>query len=426
MNAQQLRQIIRDRQQELIDLASSFIQIPSVNSLPDFPETTSQISRLIGSYLENKGLHITEHNNPESGLLTVIGHAPLNGMPGERLLFSGHTDVVPAGDLSRWSFDPFSGEVRDGMLLGRGTSDMKAGLAAAVFVAVLLQEYAPELELSGSLGVVLSPDEESGGQEVSSLLEAGYIEGDACLIAEPTHPLHPNIGEKAKAWLKISIPGEPGHGSHYPFVGESAVRKGALIVKELQRLLEMQAMPPAELYALSSRTAWFFGEQQGNELLSHLLYRPSYNPGVFQGGTIINVVAENSELEIDIRVPFGMRSDYVLAAVKELVYRVDAEAVVEPIIIHSNPNWTREDRPIVRMTEYAIQQVHGTEEPVFGVLLIGSSDASHFRRHGIDTVLYGPGMHHTIHGYDEHVPVESIVETAEVYAEAAVGYLTDR
>jgi succinyl-diaminopimelate desuccinylase len=63
------------------------------------------------------------------------------------------------------------------------------------------------------------------------------------------------------------------------------------------------------------------------------------------------------------------------------------------------------------------------EEPVFSVLLLGSSDASHFRRHGIDTVLYGPGLEHTIHGYDERVSVENLVESAEIYAETAVKYL---
>ncbi|WP_430024563.1 M20/M25/M40 family metallo-hydrolase [Peribacillus frigoritolerans] len=55
--------------------------------------------------------------------------------------------------------------------------------------------------------------------------------------------------------------------------------------------------------------------------------------------------------------------------------------------------------------------------------MLGSSDASHFRRHGIETVLYGPGLEHTIHGYDERVSVENLVESAEIYAETAVKYL---
>ena len=73
------------------------------------------------------------------------------------------------------------------MLLGRGASDMKGGLAALLFVAGLLQELAPTLNLKGSLGVIATPDEESGGVELASLLEQGLIKGDACLIGEPTY-----------------------------------------------------------------------------------------------------------------------------------------------------------------------------------------------------------------------------------------------
>jgi len=67
----------------------------------------------------------------------VVCDAPLTRIPGSRLLFCGHTDVVPTGDRSHWTFDPFSGEVRAGMLLGRGATDMKGGLASLIFVAGL-------------------------------------------------------------------------------------------------------------------------------------------------------------------------------------------------------------------------------------------------------------------------------------------------
>ena len=108
---------------------------------------------------------------------------------------------------------------------------------------------------------------------------------------------------------------------------------------------------------------------------------------------------------------------------RNLVKAVAPDAVVEPIVPYNNPNWTLENRPIVRSIELGIQRVLGMEEPVFSVLSLGSSDASHFRRHGIDTVFYGPGLQHTIHGYDEQVSVENLVESAEIYAETAIKYL---
>ena len=423
MSTRMIRQLIRSRQQELVELAASFIRIPSENPSPEFKKQSAEMGRHISRYLAAKGFLITEHRRSENALVTVVCDAPLTRVPGPRLLFCGHTDVVPAGDRSHWTFDPFSGEVRAGMLLGRGASDMKGGLASLIFVAGLLQEFAPTLNLKGSLGVIASPDEENGGIEVASLLDQGLIKGDACLIGEPTHPHHPNVGEKSMAWMRVTIPGQPGHGSQQPLSGISAVRRGAAAVEALAKLWELKATPPAELGQLLYNTEWFLSQRLGNPLLSQLLYRPSYNPGIIQGGTKVNVIADKCIIEVDTRVPFGMKPEFVLDVARNLVRAVAPGAVVEPMVSYTNPNWTLENRPIVRAIELGIQRVLGMEEPVFSVLLLGSSDASHFRRHGIDTVLYGPGLQHTIHGYDEQVSVENLVESAEIYAETAVKYL---
>ena len=372
---------------------------------------------------QQKGSLITEHRRSENALVTVVCDGSLTRVPGPRLLFCGHTDVVPAGDRSHWTFNPFSGEVREGMLLGRGASDMKGGLASLIFVAGLLQEFAPILNLKGSLGVIASPDEETGGIEVASLLDQGLIKGDACLIGEPTYSHHPNAGEKAEAWMRVTIPGKPGHGSQQPLSGISAVRRGATAVEALAKLWELKSTPPAELSQLLYYTEWFLSHRLGNPLLSQLLYRPSYNPGVIQGGTKVNVVADKCIIEVDTRVPFGMKPDFVLDSARNLVSAVAQGAVVEPMGPSINPNWTLENRPIVQAVKQGIQRVLVKEEPVFSILLFGSSDARHFRRHGIDTTLYGPGLQNTIHGYDERVSVESLVESAEIYAETAINYL---
>ncbi len=424
MGIRMIRKMIRSRKQEIIDLAASFIRIPSENPSPEFQKYSAEMGQHISRYLTAKGFLTTEHQNSENSLVTVVCDAPLTRLPGPRLLFCGHTDVVPAGDRSHWTFEPFSGKVRSGMLLGRGSSDMKGGLASQVFVAGLLQEFASTLKLKGSLGFIASPDEENGGIEVSSLLDKGLIKGDACLIGEPTHPLHPHIGEKAMAWIRVTIPGEPGHGSRHPLSGVSAVRKGAAVVEELAKLWDLKATPPAELEQLLDNTEWFHSHRLGNPAMSQLLYRPSYNPGIIQGGTKVNVIADKCIIEVDTRVPFGMKSEFVYDAAKKLVKAIAPDAVVEPIVQYNNPNWTVAKRPIIRSLELVIQRVLGMGQPVFSVLSVGSSDASHFRRNGIDTVFYGPGQQNKIHGYDEQVSVESLVESAEIYAETAIKYLS--
>ncbi|WP_067728728.1 M20 family metallopeptidase [Oceanobacillus damuensis] len=423
MGTRMIRRLIRSRQQELVELAASLIRIPSENPSFDFKKRSAEIGRHISQYLAAKGFLITEHRRSESTPVTMVCDAPLTGVSGPRLLFCGHTDVVPAGDRSQWTFDPFSGEIRDGMLLGRGASDMKGGLASMIFVAGLLQELAPNLNLKGSLAIIASPDEESGGIEVATLLDQGLITGEACLIGEPTYPYNPIVGEKSMAWMRVTIPGQPGHGSQQPISGISAIRRGAAVVEALASLWNLKAKPPAELGQLLYNTEWFLSQRLENPMLSQLLYRPSYNPGVIRGGAHVNVVADKCIIDVDIRVPFGMTPAFVLDFARNLVSSVAPGAVIEPIIPFNSPNWTLEHRPIVRDIELGIQRVLGMEEPIFSTLLLGSSDARHFRLHGIDTVLYGPGLQHTIHGYDERVSVESLVESSEMYAEMAVNYL---
>lgn len=309
------------------------------------------------------------------------------------------------------------------MLLGRGASDMKAGLAALIFVAGIIQELASRLNLRGTLGVVAVPDEEIGGYAAAKFIDQGMIQANACLIAEPSSPRNPDVGEKASLWLRVTIPGQPGHGSQQPISGISAVRRGALVVEALARLWDLKATPPAELVPLLRKSEWFFSQETGNHSLVQLLYRPSYNPGIIMGGTKVNVVAEKCVIEVDTRVPFGMKPEFVLNTARNLVEQVAPGSIVEPMGSLLNPNWTLETRPIVRALEKGSRRVLGNEKPIFSKLLLASSDARHFRRNGIDTVLYGPGILNTIHGFDERVSVQNLVESAEIYAATAVKYL---
>lgn len=421
MRVSTIRRLIRERKQELVELTARLVQVPTENPGADLEERSAEVGSLIKEYLVDKGLQVTEYVGV-AGLTSVVADVSLSDVPGPRLLYGGHTDVVPAGDRERWSFEPYSGDIQNGKILGRGASDMKGGLAAQVFVAGLLQEMAPSLNLKGSLSVFAVPDEESGGDNTEMLLEQGILHGDACLLGEPTLPHHPVIGEKGGAWMRVTVHGEPGHARLQPIAGGSAVRLGAQVVEALDQLWEMQAQPPAELTKLlhqSEYTTW----QEGAPEYAQLLYRPSYNPGVIRGGTNVNSVAEECVIEVDSRIPYGMTAEEVLSRTREIVETIAPGAIIEPFGIFGDPNWTREDRPVVKALEEGIEQVLGTEEPTFSVLMIGSSDARYFRKHGIDTALYGPGELDTIHGYDESVAIADLVNAAEVYAETAIAFL---
>ncbi len=101
------------------------------------PGDTTEITTFIEDYLNEVNIPYDKYESAEKmfNLVASIG----NGK-GKELVYCGHTDVVPVGDLSKWEFNPFSGEVKDGWMLGRGASDMKAGLAGIIFATKMLKK----------------------------------------------------------------------------------------------------------------------------------------------------------------------------------------------------------------------------------------------------------------------------------------------
>jgi acetylornithine deacetylase len=144
-----------------------------------------------------------------SSLPVVIGRVGPGG--GTRLVLSGHTDVVPTGDPATWSADPWSGEVRDGELLGRGSCDMKGGVAAILGAVRALRETGALARLRGELVVALVPSEEDGGQGTLAAIRAGAT-GDACIIPEPSS-LDVVIAHAGAITFRLTVPGRAAHAS---------------------------------------------------------------------------------------------------------------------------------------------------------------------------------------------------------------------
>ena len=217
MKHEELRSLVENRKEELIQLCCEMIRIPSVNPPGEMDEMISYLC----AYLEKHGIQYEIKKGKETAPNII---ARMGQKDGRVLLLNGHCDVVPVGNLEKWDFDPFCGEVRGGKILGRGTSDMKTGLAGLLFVMGLLADN--QVALDGEVVLSIVPDEEVSGQFGTKwLVENGVIHGDACLIAEPTGSLNCEIGQKGCCWLKLTASGEPAHGSLAPFAGENAITR---------------------------------------------------------------------------------------------------------------------------------------------------------------------------------------------------------
>jgi len=406
---------------ELITLASELIKIPSENP----PGDCTQIGKFISTLLRDAGVDL-DMLDPGQGRLSLVAHR----IPGQddasgprHLVLAGHSDVVPIGDVRRWSFPPLAGDVVDGYLRGRGASDMKAGLAGIIHTFLVLHRLG--VPLAGKLSLVIVPDEEDGGPLGADwLIDQGVLEGaTGAIIAEPAERTHPTIGQKGSNWFRLTIDGKPGHGSLQPLHGTSANLLAAKAILALQKLWDMVPDAPHDVRELIASSKAFAEEREGYiDGIGAVFDHVTINVGTVRGGSSTNVVADRCVVDIDTRVPIGLTRAQVLERVDELLREAGVEAVVEPLGFRSEPNWTLVDDPIVSELVGALRELTG-DDTAEGVLQWASSDARTFRSHGIPVLQYGPAELVTIHGFDERAPLADVILAAKTYALSTLRYL---
>lgn len=408
-------QAVEDHREELIELCSRLLQFPSENP----PGNSTPISRYLERYLSRAGIETEWHEAGENmwNLISRIGEPG-----GKTLIYCGHTDVVPAGDRSKWAFDPFSGEVKDGWLHGRGASDMKGGLAGVIFAVSLLKRL--KIELPGELVLAIVPDEETGGElGVPWLLERGLVKGDGCLIAEPSSPLNPTLGQKGSCWFKLTVKGKAGHGSLAPVSGVNAIVDAMKAVERIRKVWDLPVQIPEEVKPIIEVSKKYVDENE-NSVARDIFERISCNIGTIAGGTKSNVVPDTCTVEVDCRLPFGATQDDVLNFVREQLDELNIDYEIEPFGFQSTANYTPPENPICRAVVDNISYVTGDQ--AYGVMQWASSDARHFRAYGIPVLQYGPAYLPSIHNFNEKVRVEDVVRCAKVYAAAAIDFLCEQ
>jgi len=393
------------------ELCSELVKIPSENP----PGDCHKIAAFITDYLKNAGLPVRRIPGP-SGQPNLLSE--LDFGKGPVLILNGHMDVVPAGDPARWTWDPFGGAVEEGYVLGRGASDMKGGLAALMVALSYLVSH-HRSDLRGRLVFMAVPDEETGGRNGTGFLLEQGLEGDACLIAEPSGT-NPTIGQKGNIWLVLKTVGRSAHGSLSPLVGPNAIQMMCKGIQAAYRLFERSwAIPPRER-ELIRRTQEVLRSQVG-DVPAEALGRVTVNVGKIHGGEKVNMIADRCEAHFDLRVPIGLKTSEVLAELEREVRQIGSVCRIEFYSEPNEPNYTAPEEPFVKLVLKAIRAV--TRAEAHPILQWASSDARFFRYRGIPTVQYGPCELEGIHGYNERVKVEDLVQAARVYALIAWKFL---
>ena len=400
---------------EIVDFTAEMIRIPTVNPPGDcYRECAELIGRRLAEaglavqFVEAEGLPEHTSSHPR---VNVVGRGDDAGS-GPRLHLNGHFDVVPPGD--GWTVDPFGGLVRDGRIFGRGASDMKSGIAAAVFALEAIRRAG--VRLRGGIDVSGTVDEESGGfAGVAWLCEAGVISArntDFAIIPEPFGPARICVGHRGVYWFDVVAHGHAAHGS-MSHLGRSAIDDmGALLEAFRTRLGPELAARTSELPVAPAPSR-----------------RPSLNVNALVGGqagesTQSPCVADRCTATFDRRFipeePFEQVREEIAGLVRVVKDEMPGArfAIEDRMIVH--PTRTPPESPLVAALARAVRTVTGADAEQ--VASPGTYDQKHFARiAGVEhCVAYGPGPLEEAHQPDESCSIDDLVAATQVLALAAL------
>lgn len=297
------------------------------------------------------------------------------------LCFTGHIDTVPLG-AQPWTRDPFAGEIVDGKLYGRGSTDMKGGVAAFVIACIVEAE---RLRDGPGVVLVITAGEETGCDGAAALARDGRIgRAGAMVVAEPTSN-YPYVGHKGALWLKALTQGVTAHGS-MPERGDNAVYKAARVIDRLADFDFNVARHP-------------------------VLGKPTLNVGTVHGGMNINSVPDRTEIGIDIRTIPGIAHTPLREGLRSYI----GEGADLDVMVDLDSVWT--DPAIPWMVRASAIAGHLTGEAVEPRTATYFTDASVLTPAygGIPTLILGPGEPGMAHQTDEYCVVDRLPQAVTIY-----------
>jgi len=409
-----------ERVDDLVELTRQLIRIPTVNPPGDAYRTCAE---LIGERLSRRGFAV-QYLRAEGAVGDSDRYPRTNviarfdtGRPGSCVHINGHIDVVTPG--AGWTVDPFAAEVRDGRVYGRGSCDMKGGLAAGIVALETLLDTVDDLP--GSVEVSGTVDEESGGYGgVAFLARAGYFSRprvDHVIIPEPLNVDRVCLGHRGVWWAEIETLGRIAHGS-MPFLGDCAIRHMGAFMTALEQ----------ELYPrLASRSTRMPVVPEGARQSTLNLNSIHGGLGEDHDGLPSPLVADACRLVLDRRFLLEEDPAEVKAEIREILDRLQRERPGFRYrlreLMEVLPTMTEPDAPVVRAVDAEIRAVLGREAE--HVVSPGTYDQKHIARlgHLRDCIAYGPGILDLAHQPDEYVVIRDLVHAARVMAGATLALL---
>jgi acetylornithine deacetylase/succinyl-diaminopimelate desuccinylase-like protein len=435
---------------ETVELLQTLIRNECVNDGQRTSGEEERNSDLLETFLEGPGVEM-EHFDCLPGRRSMVARIEGTDPEAPSLCLMGHTDVVPVS-LDGWSREPFSGDLIDGEVWGRGAVDMLnlTSSMAVAFRHIARSGFRPK----GDLVYFGVADEEAGGtygakwmaEHHWDAMAADYVltEFGGLPTATPDgKKLTLAAGEKGLGWRRLTVKGTPGHGS-MPFGADNALIKAAEVIRRLAeyrpapKLTEMWQHQVSTLTLdddvkaalLDPESVWDAVAGLDSPALSRHLHACSHttiSPNVIQGGIKTNVIPDTVQIDVDIRTAPGDSdnvNDHLRDALAELFDEVEIKH------IHDDPaTFSTTDTPMWHLLERMMQKAH-PGAPLIPSLIVGATDARFYRDKG--SVAYGAGLFSDrvssgdfmsrFHGHDERVDVDSLALTTQLWLDVVENF----
>ncbi|MDH2274272.1 ArgE/DapE family deacylase [Moraxella porci] len=410
---------LNDAQKKYIKALQDILQINSEN------DHEEQVARYLQELLSQHGIASTlvAFGDDRANLVAEISNGE-----GSTLIISGHMDVVSAGDASAWTHPPFSGHIdAQGVIWGRGASDMKSGLLALVFALIALHD---SKAFHSTIRLLATVGEEVGEYGSKQLTELGYVDdADALLIAEPC-----NVGimyaHKGSLNYKLTAKGNAAHSST-PELGNNAIERLNNAISQISEQIQQKAA------------------QFDNPILG----KTFHNITLIKGGVQVNSIPDFAEFEANARTIPEFDNQAVIDEITRVVdelnqqdgFELSLTVTADQPPVQSDPRSPLIQAILAATKQYpslqvsalfdSMGQVLGTDlSPMaqqFGntelapITASGTTDAAQFTRHkkGLELAVYGPGMPMLNHKIDERLPLSQYLDFIKVYQDIITHYL---
>ncbi len=375
---------------EVITLCQNLVRYESVE-----PHIT-EIFSFIANYLKNCGFEVEEiicsSDNQEKSLPALYAHI---GSGKKHLLFNGHLDVVPAGDINKWNYSPFDGKISDGKIFGRGIADMKGGIAAFICAVkeVITQDFS-----DGKISILLASDEETASvnttQKALKYLAQKGEKFDFAIVGEPSNPKEIGeeikIGRRGDIVIRLTSYGTQGH-TAYPHLADNPIHH---LLDLLHKLTNIKF-------------------DDGNDFFAPTNMQITT---IDVGNNASNIIPEKAVAQIDIRFNSEQNSEKIINQIKKEINNTQGQFTLETEVIgESFLSPQNHDVMILKKNISDLCQI----QPVLSTSG-GTSDARFIYKY-CPVVEFGL-TNATIHKINECERIENIEKLQKIYQAFLVDY----